>query len=1695
MRRGEISVKKKISANSFIAFVMAVVMILSLVVIDNHFGARATGNESKTVSIKELLPESSSVQPDAAGNIAVKDVEIAIYAANDGDSISFKDNGFYLKGFAGNTVSERIATPSDAASGLVKAADFTALDIAERDSYNVAVYTLENNEYVFYGVIRVVCDIDEPSLGDIVLLNGASGKTVIYKTTDDFYLVKNGEAASFEIKATDGTDASASGIDRVVYKVGNSNKEMEVEKVSGSYIADFTSSGKYTFITYDKAGNPSAEKTITVKAASGIQIDEITTTAKPTNVKPNTQFITGNQLFDITVKAHEKADDYDVACKLRYSYTLKNGSELTGVVDFTNGEAAITVPDDLVTVSGSGENKLVMQVEDEFGNTSYAFDANGYIVFIDASAPVLSIDKIKLSNGNEYTLAEYNALPAADKWTKSVSVNLSAEEDNSYIESVSYTYTGEEGIVTEKVDDNSDIGAYNFTKNMVFGDGGIKIPDCEADMPNEITFEAVNYAGETSIPVKLDVYIDNTLPEITLKSKSQNKEITDDTQYIVTDVDGETIEVAVDDTISGIDSIRGVKVYIKEQLDGEDICDGMGAGEYTISEPGYYTFKVEAIDNAGNKISKIINFIIDNSEIDSSLKAVVTKDGTDTIINSGSEIVYTGGDKIVVKYTATGFNLDKDTDLLVKAMKDGDDSLVSPPNITEETDATNPYMKTITVTYTIEKNITNQGLYQYTFNTKKHTEAAFEQKNEKQLQIAYDIEAPNITKISFREYETFVNNTYYYKSNPVINVRAEDNFNTAKYEIQDTEGNVISSGKLESEGSINKNVTISGVDKNKKYNIIFYLSDKAGNKGNADVSASFVIDTGRPQVEISDVDGNDNLKTYWNKESVTLNVTGKDKFAVSSFKAVATCNGDKLNDQIKTVSSPAETANTTFKYSREGVYEVKVYAYDACGNASLADKCMFVIDKTMPDIVIDGIPDSRLSQGTSIEFTISDEYGVKAENVSIIKHYTTYDGVTNQKTIKVSQEDEYTVYASTSCDEVGGKAAKYWFTYTLKDNAGNENKEKTSTFYVDSTSPEVTITPVPADTNSGYYNKAVKFNVEVEEQFELTHKISITDKNGNVPDIKENFRAASYSYSVKNSKQGIYNLNVVVTDAFGNATTKRVRYVIDKEKPVISIHDVNKTNNGNVTLGVDISDKYKGNTYSVHVVRKNASGEVVYEGNIKKGTWSGTEISPNITFSEEGDYVVTVTAKDKAGNTADKKETSFRIDKTAPVLSITGVNDTQNNGVTATMSVEEAFSFAYENQTSNSAAINVTITKKTDGSGESSVTTLSASDFSAGNPHTASYTFNDDGEYTITMDATDASGNAAAQVTKTFKVDSTAPVLTVRAVDKNNNSIESYASVGSDDAETPNYVDVSVSVEEVFFSTNDVKFTVLKDGKDASSQYFTNYSNRAEISTGNQRFDEDGVYNINIQAKDELGNEAEEYGIVFTVDNTAPSIVASSKLNSLLAKETAGEDGGILLNASDFADITDKGYEALWTVNDTSVFTVDVKMDGIDFVDFSDITDGHHKMIITVTDEVGHVSTDEFEFTYDGTAPRIIIQGVEDGDTVNEPFTLSISLEDSEDVITQIAINGNVIAPSEYEDTMTYQMNVEEYKDYEIRVDAKDLAGNIASTYDSETNEIFSFALKEKLSPILLIIIVIVILILLALLIFIIVRSRKKNKK
>ena len=868
-------------------------------------------------------------------------------------------------------------------------------------------------------------------------------------------------------------------------------------------------------------------------------------------------------------------------------------------------------------------------------------------------------------------------------------------------------------------------------------------------------------------------------------------------------------------------------------------------------------------------------------------------------------------------------------------------------------------------------------------------------------------------------------------------------------------------------------------------------------------SYSLVYDTTAPKVTAAKV-------TPYNNKNVKVTWTAEDKEGVKYIEIEGTrtaCAYNKTTGKVDQTEHEISTfrlkgTETSYVFKEDGKYDIDIYAYDAAGNVSDSANVRFVIDRENPvaeytEKVTD--PSTKDNSGQTVEITVHDSYRIVSDDVTATVYYRTYDGTSGTKTGSFTRVNNETVKASINLKPVGGKASVYRVEVKGNDKAGNAVVDKAdlakNRYYIDKTKPEIKISPKPESKNDGYYKENVSFDISILEQFNRKHTLTITDANGTAPELTEKFEFNDYMYSPTYRDEGRYDLAIKVTDAAGNVSTVGTKFVIDKTKPTVQLGTVQLLNTGNVTLPVTLGDNMEGSKYTVHVVRTDANGSKVYDADLEKGTWSGTDFSKNYTFADEGDYVVTVSAEDKAGNKSDVQTSKFRIDKTAPVITISGVNDKQTTTGTATISVDEAFSFDYEGRSLGASDINVSITKKTDGTGASNIAELTTGSFSGGNPHTASYSFTEDGEYTITANAKDLAGNVAASATKTFKIDSKAPVIKMSVSDKNSKTIKSYDAVGSTDMLDPNYVDMSLSVEETFFRTNNVKITVNKDGKDISASSFTNYSNSSAVSTGSQRFEEDGVYEITVTAQDELGNKAEDYNIVFTVDNTAPTIESTAKLLSFMAKSTAGEDGSVLLNADDFADILNSGYDALWNVNDTSVFNVNVKMDGVDFIDFSDMEDGYHKIALKATDEVGHETSQEFEFTYDGTAPRIIISGVEDGETVREPFDMTIGLENEEDEITSIVINGNTIDPAQYKSNNQYKMHVEEYDTYTIEVTATDKAGNISSTVDEKTGAVFTFKLSEKISSVALILIIIAAILLIALLIFVIIAGRKRKKK
>lgn len=137
------------------------------------------------------------------------------------------------------------------------------------------------------------------------------------------------------------------------------------------------------------------------------------------------------------------------------------------------------------------------------------------------------------------------------------------------------------------------------------------------------------------------------------------------------------------------------------------------------------------------------------------------------------------------------------------------------------------------------------------------------------------------------------------------------------------------------------------------------------------------------------------------------------------------------------------------------------------------------------------------------------------------------------------------------------------------------------------------------------------------------------------------------------SAEGAYQLWVMVTDIAGNRTERLINFTIDKTPPEI------------VVAGAVDGCYY--NTPQSPSVSVNDLNPVTTELTLNGEPYQGAMIE------EDGDYLFEVLAYDQAGNTV-TRQIGFAIDRTAPVIQISGVSDgeTYREAVTPVIEVTEA---------------------------------------------------------------------------------------------------------------------------------------------------------------------------------------------------------------------------------------------------------------------------------------------------------------------------------------------------------------------------------------------------------------------------------------
>lgn len=191
-----------------------------------------------------------------------------------------------------------------------------------------------------------------------------------------------------------------------------------------------------------------------------------------------------------------------------------------------------------------------------------------------------------------------------------------------------------------------------------------------------------------------------------------------------------------------------------------------------------------------------------------------------------------------------------------------------------------------------------------------------------------------------------------------------------------------------------------------------------------------------------------------------------------------------------------------------------------------------------------------------------------------------------------------------------------------------------------------------------------------------------------------------------------------------------------------------------------------------------------------------------------------------------------------------------------------------------------------------------------------------------------------------------------------------------------------------------------------------------------QTLAEDGIYQLSVSAWDQAGYEGSSKGQVI-IDSEDPVIRHVDELDGQYMKSFCWE------------------YPAEETVEDFTSYTYSVYLDGRPYhIGENVLREGRHVLEVQAEDAAGNKGRAEAGFAIDRTAPRIIFGNARDGQVYEEAMNFEVLLEDQEDYIEEIRINGALQEISAKKKTYSY--TVKECRDYEVLVKAYDRAGNYA---------------------------------------------------
>ena len=567
----------------------------------------------------------------------------------------------------------------------------------------------------------------------------------------------------------------------------------------------------------------------------------------------------------------------------------------------------------------------------------------------------------------------------------------------------------------------------------------------------------------------------------------------------------------------------------------------------------------------------------------------------------------------------------------------------------------------------------------------------------------------------------------YYNDTKVIKLTVvERNFNASKVQYhltaKDVSGNDLTVEPAYSEWTtasdgITHTITLT-FDAEANYTLDVTYADEAGRESNDLAERLFTVDKTAPEGLTISYSTNvwgeiiDNLTFGYYNVPVTVTITANDtisgvrQFLYSYIReaGVSGVNLEKLEKLIAEAQVEQVDGGHTFRAQfqiPENELEqingkISFTAVDYAENqTTLADDKTLVVDNIRPNASVNYNAPVRTVGNVSyyagnIEVTLSViEANFFAEDVKVT---VTKDGVSYPVEVvwsNVSVDDHIGTFTLTE-DGV------YEVSVTYTDRSNNTmDQYKSGELTIDTVKPEVNVSGIV--NNSANTDKVFSFSITASDinfdvdGFQPLLMAVLRKDSGNysteakdLGEVKVVVEGNTYTFEIADLKEdAVYTLTCTVKDLAGNITTaivlddgksyEKVQFSINRNGSTFALDEytqqlVKEFYVQNVTQDLVVFEVNADELVS-HSVTLN--GVELVEGTNYTVTSEGTNNSwmkytytvSKDRFAEEGEYMLVVSSKDKAGNDAfsDVKDAtvSFVVDRTAPVITVSGM---ANNG-------------------------------------------------------------------------------------------------------------------------------------------------------------------------------------------------------------------------------------------------------------------------------------------------------------------------------------------------------------------------------------------------------------------------------------------------